>query len=813
MEATGSRPPTPGETLRIEAGRSEPLLREQPDSMSHIARSSAYWFVTLGALLCGGFYSAGEITTQWPWPLILYAVLLFPPYVIYVAVYDGPIAEVRGEGTPLQRSAKISISVAFSAVLVYALLWYTRLVNAPWANAILEDLNVAQKGYLCLLLVLHYYYAFSLLIFQYRRPQILYRVRLETFTPVLIVSFAFFVGATLRIPGFGIWLYAIPAAVFFFYLVFYYIDRRWPITPRNFAGFSAVMFLIAPTLALIDEFSPRTAWKFIAPWPSILSVAFALGLYLSLFELWRTTAVSAGRGLPEAEIVPQRTRYFNATLVSHALALLLLPVMFVVGSFGPMFLTCMLLHSTTAMLLWYRSADSSRLRVLWQWNYQWKLLKVVFGFTVFAIVALDIRRTGLKMDVPNLYPGDISGISASLFVAVLLAFLATPMVHYLTRGDGKHRSIRELTVGFFRLSHRSAVFRHAAVLSGVLFVSNDLLYEAVQKRAPGIAARASITFWVYAALTVLLSVIALFAEPEPDAMDSHQKPVTPPLSASGESGVSRLHRMWSVLIGVLQAARIVTALIVFAGIISIGIATGAPVWYSARLALAVALAAMASFALNDYYDQERDIINAPQRAIPSGKLTESEALFAALLFFLGAIVIGAHGLNGLALLVFLIGCIGGFAYNEFVRRWPAGKGLVTAFLCSLILVFDLLAFRLPVRFFLASVACFLFVAGRELLMDIRDIEGDRRAGLHTLAMYWSEARAACFGFAGILASLVPLCMFLAVAGGGRSAWLALLFYSATIGAAAVAWTHPGGRQVAIEIMKCSFIAGILVMVV
>jgi 4-hydroxybenzoate polyprenyltransferase len=344
-------------------------------------------------------------------------------------------------------------------------------------------------------------------------------------------------------------------------------------------------------------------------------------------------------------------------------------------------------------------------------------------------------------------------------------------------------------------------------------VANDLLYEVVQKRAPGTAARASIAFWLYAALTVVLSAIALFAEPEPDAMSSHQEPVTPPLSASSQSGVSRLHRMWLVLIGVLQAVRIVTALIVVAGIISIGIATGAPVWSSVRLAVAVALAAMASFALNDYYDQERDIINAPKRAIPSGKLTESQVLFAALLLFLGAILIGAHGLSGLALLVFLTGCIGGVAYNEFVRRWPAGKGLVTAFFSSLILVFDLLAFRLPMRFFLVSVACFLFVAGRELLMDIRDLEGDRRAGLRTLATYWSEARAAYFGFSVILASLVPLCVFLAIAGGGRGAWLALVFYLAIIGAAAVVWRHPGGRRVAIEIIKCCFIAGILVMVV
>ncbi|HKV12080.1 MAG TPA: UbiA family prenyltransferase [Thermoanaerobaculia bacterium] len=421
-----------------------------------------------------------------------------------------------------------------------------------------------------------------------------------------------------------------------------------------------------------------------------------------------------------------------------------------------------------------------------------------------------MEATGPHVDVPNFI--DISRISASLFVAVLLAFLATPMVRYVTRGDGKHRSLRELTVGFFRLSPRSAAFRHAAVLSGVLFVVNDLLYEVAQKLAPGIAARASIAFWVYAALTVVLSVIALFAEPEPDAMGSHQEPVTPPLPASSQSGVSRLHRMWLVLIGILQVVRIVTALIVVAGIISIGIATGSPVWYSVRLAVAVAMAAMASFALNDYYDQERDIVNAPNRAIPSGKLTESQVLFAALLLFLGAISIGAHGLSGLALLVFLTGCIGGVAYNEFVRRWPAGKGLVTAFFSSLILVFDLLAFRLPVRFFLFSVACFLFVAGRELLMDIRDLEGDRRAGLRTLATYWSEARAAYFGFAVILASLVPLCVFLAIAGGGRGAWLALLFYLAIIGAAAVVWRRPGGRWVAIEIIKCCFIAGILVMV-
>ena len=97
-------------------------------------------------------------------------------------------------------------------------------------------------------------------------------------------------------------------------------------------------------------------------------------------------------------------------------------------------------------------------------------------------------------------------------------------------------------------------------------------------------------------------------------------------------------------------------------------------------------------------------------------------------------------------------------------------------------------------------------------MDIRDIEGDRLVGLRTLAMCWSEARAARYGFLGIMASLVPLCAFVAVAGAGKGALVALLLYSASIGAAAFAWTRPGGRQLAIEIMKCSFIAAILVVV-
>ena len=181
-------------------------------------------------------------------------------------------------------------------------------------------------------------------------------------------------------------------------------------------------------------------------------------------------------------------------------------------------------------------------------------------------------------------------------------------------------------------------------------------------------------------MTIVLSMLALFNQSDSERTTARQGgDVKPALTTDVGTRASLRYSVWRVLTGTLQSARAITALIVFAGIISIGVATGAPVEYSARLALGVALAAMSSFALNDYYDQERDVVNAPQRAIPSGKLSEKEALFASLLFFLCAVIIGAHGLSPLALLIFLVGCTGGFAYNEagetVACRQRAGHGL------------------------------------------------------------------------------------------------------------------------------------------
>ena len=393
--------------------------------MNLLFRGLAYWLVTLGALLCGDYYRANEVTKLWPGPQILYAFVLLPPYVVYVVGWyeNSPEPKVEGE----REMSSLSGQGCRSASALewwscpspdgrqgcWSLLWATISPAPSWA------ISVSW-------LVLHYYFAAALLVFYFRKPEILHRVRFETFTPLLIVSFAFFVGATLRTPAFSAWLYAIPASVFVLYFLLHYAERHlWDRSVEICRGFDRDV-PAAPLLALIGQ---RAVGKFMAHWASMLVVAFALGLYLSLFELWRATALSAGRGLSGEDREAQIARYFNATLVSHAVALLLLPLTFVIGSFGLLFLSFS--RSCTpepALVVWYRAGEPARIEALRAWRSGWKLLKLIFGFAVFAIVASDVA---VSTAVPDLYPAKVSGISASLFVAVLLAFLATPMVHYL----------------------------------------------------------------------------------------------------------------------------------------------------------------------------------------------------------------------------------------------------------------------------------------------------------------------------------------------------------------------------------------------
>ncbi len=170
------------------------------------------------------------------------------------------------------------------------------------------------------------------------------------------------------------------------------------------------------------------------------------------------------------------------------------------------------------------------------------------------------------------------------------------------------------------------------------------------------------------------------------------------------------------------------------------------------LLAAVALVTAAGNVINDYYDIDIDRINKPGRALPSGGVTRKTAflfyLFLILLLVSIFPVLRPLQAGWLAAWVTAL-----HLYSRSLKRMPLLGNLTVAlvtgsgFLLGSVSAGDAGAGILP------AALTFFFVAGREIIKDCEDIEGDERCGARTLPVVTGAARASRVA-AGIFMALV-----------------------------------------------------------
>jgi geranylgeranylglycerol-phosphate geranylgeranyltransferase len=173
----------------------------------------------------------------------------------------------------------------------------------------------------------------------------------------------------------------------------------------------------------------------------------------------------------------------------------------------------------------------------------------------------------------------------------------------------------------------------------------------------------------------------------------------------------------------------------------------------------------ASMTINDYYDREIDVINEPNRPIPSGIIKPKQVLvFASGLTLVG--FVAAYVTNLLCLALAIIAWTVFVAYSTFGKR----SGLLGNFFVSTCVSIPFIygsaaiagAVELNVLLF-ASMA-FLSNTGREITKGIVDVKGDESRKVKTLAVRYGEKKAAVSAsilyVAAVLLSPIPLLLSL-----------------------------------------------------
>ncbi len=223
-------------------------------------------------------------------------------------------------------------------------------------------------------------------------------------------------------------------------------------------------------------------------------------------------------------------------------------------------------------------------------------------------------------------------------------------------------------------------------------------------------------------------------------------------------------------------------------------------WPSLALALPIFSIAMCMFILNDINDVERDLVNHPRRPIPAGSITVgTAAIVYSVLFGLSLVLVRILTQPNVHY-IYLLGFLLAINYNTIVNNLPKLKNLYVAFTTLVPIFIVNTATGTQVIPMLITAALFLFVLGREILMDVQDSPGD---GL-TLAKSIPTAIASTVAFALQAAAILALGLHLS----NPIRLFALIMILLLFVFILVHWKATPRRQLLINLMKLQLLAAL-----
>ena len=165
--------------------------------------------------------------------------------------------------------------------------------------------------------------------------------------------------------------------------------------------------------------------------------------------------------------------------------------------------------------------------------------------------------------------------------------------------------------------------------------------------------------------------------------------------------------------------------------------------------IAVFFETAAGNVINDYFDYNIDLINKPERPIPSGRISlKNSRNYGYLLFIAGTIcgvLISYITNNWIPFAIVLIADVVLYLYAYKLKSTPLIGNLTVGFMTGFGFVFggfsinnpDIIITSLYLGFF-----AFVMTTAREIVKDIEDIEGDKADGARTLPILIGEKKPA-----------------------------------------------------------------------
>lgn len=256
----------------------------------------------------------------------------------------------------------------------------------------------------------------------------------------------------------------------------------------------------------------------------------------------------------------------------------------------------------------------------------------------------------------------------------------------------------------------------------------------------------------------------------------------------------------SLIVSVLKLSRATTCALAFALVFLPYYFHTRELWPSVALALPIFSIAMCMFILNDINDVERDLINHPRRPIPTGSITIGMAAIVYLGLFGISLVLVRVLIQPEVHYIYLLGFLLATNYNTIVDNLPKLKNayvavtvLVPVFIVNTAAQSSLVSMSI-------TVSLFLFVLGREILMDLQDSAGDGA----TLAKSIPTKIASTVGFALQASAIFALGSNLS----NLIRLIALVFILFLFVFVLLRWKTAANRQFLINLMQLQLLAAL-----
>ena len=157
-------------------------------------------------------------------------------------------------------------------------------------------------------------------------------------------------------------------------------------------------------------------------------------------------------------------------------------------------------------------------------------------------------------------------------------------------------------------------------------------------------------------------------------------------------------------------------------------------------ALSLSFACAGGNVINDILDLEIDKTNKPNRVLPSGKLSISQAYFLYYLLLIVSIILAIP--NGIYSIIFLsvINLIL-FFYSKSLKKIILVGNVTVALLTSSALLYGALVYGNIIIGIIPALFAFLINLVREIIKDIEDISGDKKLNIVTLPQKYGTKKA------------------------------------------------------------------------